>query len=162
MSYALLKVNFFQNPTYHAKLTTSVGWNDTQASPRPFCDPSFSSSGLLKIMGFWSWNIYDLSFSSLYLKIIIKLRKNSSFNWFTPFHVLIHPVVIWKKLSRPLYHVPFIMIHTNSRHTWSYHGRPSLWCYNMWPYFQDIFKCGFSTGWWEVGNHIQQPLHHHG
>ena len=45
-----------------------------------------------------------------------KIRKNSSFNWFTPFHVLIHPDVIWKKLSRPLYHVHFTLIHTNSRH----------------------------------------------
>ena len=46
----------------------------------------------------------------------IKLRKNSSFNWFTPFHVLIRPDVIWKNLSRPLYHVHFTVIHTNSRH----------------------------------------------
>ena len=46
----------------------------------------------------------------------IKLRKNSSFNWFTPFQVLIPPDVIWKKISRPLYHVHFIVIHTNSRH----------------------------------------------
>ena len=29
--------------TYHAKLTTSVGWNDTQASPRRFCDRRLSS-----------------------------------------------------------------------------------------------------------------------
>ena len=40
-SCALLKVNFFQNLTYHVKLTTSVGWNDTQASPRPFATPAF-------------------------------------------------------------------------------------------------------------------------
>ena len=53
----------------------------------------------------------------IYLKrIIMKLRKNSSFNWFTPFHVLIRPDVIWKKISRPLYHVHFTVIHTNSRH----------------------------------------------
>ena len=45
-----------------------------------------------------------------------KLRKNSSFNWFTPFHVLIRPDVIWKNLSRPLYHVHFTVIHTTSRH----------------------------------------------
>ena len=45
-----------------------------------------------------------------------KLGKNSSFNWFTPFHVLIRPDVIWKNLSRPLYHVHFTVIHTNSRH----------------------------------------------
>ena len=50
------------------------------------------------------------------VKKIIKLRKNSSFNWFTPFHVLIRPDVIWKKISRPLYHVHFTVIHTNSRH----------------------------------------------
>ena len=45
-----------------------------------------------------------------------KLRKNSSFNWLTPFYVLIRPDVIWKKISRPLYHVHFTVIHTNSRH----------------------------------------------
>ena len=32
------------------------------------------------------------------LKKNIKSRKNSSFNWFTPFHVLIRPDVIWKKI----------------------------------------------------------------
>ena len=50
-----------------------------------------------------------------------KLRKNSSLNLFTPFHVLIRLGVIWKKLSRPLYHVHFTVIHTNSRHNrcWS-------------------------------------------
>ena len=53
-------------------------------------------------------------------KKIIKLRKNSSFNWFTPFHVLIRPEVIWKKISRPLYHVHFTGIHTNSRHKCMY------------------------------------------
>ena len=42
----MLKVNFFQNLTYHAKLTTAVGWNDSQASPRPFCDPRFPAQGL--------------------------------------------------------------------------------------------------------------------
>ena len=47
---------------------------------------------------------------------IIKLRKDSSFNWFTHFHVLIRPDVIWKILSSPLYHVHFTVIHTNSRH----------------------------------------------
>ena len=50
-AYALLKVNFFQNLTYHAKLTTSVGWNDTQASPRPFCDPRFPAQGLAGFAG---------------------------------------------------------------------------------------------------------------
>ena len=49
-------------------------------------------------------------------KIKIKLRKNNSFNWFTPFHVLIRPGVLWKKLSRPLYLVHFTVIHTISRH----------------------------------------------
>ena len=52
----------------------------------------------------------------IYLKKMIKLRKNSSFNWFTPFHVLIRPDVIWKTVSRPLYHVHFTVIPTNSRH----------------------------------------------
>ena len=55
-------------------------------------------------------------FQTYIQKIIIKLRKNSSFNWFTPLHVLIRPDVIWKKISRPLYHVDFTVIHTNSRH----------------------------------------------
>ena len=52
----------------------------------------------------------------LIFKKIIEYKKNSSFNWFTPLHVLIRPDVIWKKLSRPLYHVHFTVIHTNSRH----------------------------------------------
>ena len=51
---------------------------------------------------------------------IIKLRKNSSFNWFTPFHVLIRPDEKWKKISRPLYHVHFTVIHTYSRHNLFY------------------------------------------
>ena len=42
-SCALLKVNFFQNLTYHAKWTTSVEWNDTQASPRRFSDRRLST-----------------------------------------------------------------------------------------------------------------------
>ena len=50
------------------------------------------------------------------LKIIIKSSKNSSFNWFTPFHVLIRPDVIRKNWSRPLYHIHFTVIHTNSWH----------------------------------------------
>ena len=58
----------------------------------------------------------------MYLKKKIKLRKNSSFNWFTPFHVLIRPDVIWKNLSRPLYHVHFTVIHTNSRHNRQAHN----------------------------------------
>ena len=37
---------FFQNLTYHAKLTTTVGWNDTQASPRPFATHAFPAQGL--------------------------------------------------------------------------------------------------------------------
>ena len=32
------------------------------------------------------------------------------------FHVLIRPDVIWKNLSRPLYHINFTVIYTNSRH----------------------------------------------
>ena len=31
---------------YRAKLTTSVRWNDTQASPRPFTTPAFPAQGL--------------------------------------------------------------------------------------------------------------------
>ena len=30
--------------------------------------------------------------------------------------MLIRPDVIWQKISRPLYHVHFTVIHTNSRH----------------------------------------------
>ena len=51
----------------------------------------------------------------IYIKKI-RLRKYSAFNWFTPFHVLISPDVIWKNVSRPLYHAHFTVIHTNSRH----------------------------------------------
>ena len=41
-------------------------------------------------------------------QMIMKLRKNSSLNWFTPFCVLISPDVIWKKnitsiVSRPFH-----------------------------------------------------------
>ena len=50
-----------------------------------------------------------------------KLRKNSSLNWFTPFHVLICPDVIWKNVSRPLYYVHFTVIHTNSRHNYPFY-----------------------------------------
>ena len=60
--------------------------------------------------------LWFVNFKYVFKKKVIKLRKNSSFNWFTPFHVLIRPDVIWKKLSRPLYHVHFTVIHTNSRH----------------------------------------------
>ena len=78
----------------------------------------------------------------MYLKKMIKLRKNSSFNWFTPFHVLIRPVVIWKKISRPLYHVHFTVIHTNSRHKSlkmlylrneraDWHGTKGMWVNRM-------------------------------
>ena len=45
-SCALFKVNFFQNPTYHAKFTTYVGRNDTQASPRLFATHAFPAQGL--------------------------------------------------------------------------------------------------------------------
>ena len=40
-----VKGEFLQNLTYHAKLTSSVGQNDTRASPKHFCDPRFSSTG---------------------------------------------------------------------------------------------------------------------
>ena len=49
---ALQKVNFFQNLAYHAKLARSVGWNDTEASRRPFCDPCYSSTGPKRDVGF--------------------------------------------------------------------------------------------------------------
>ena len=70
------------------------------------------------------------------LKKIMKLRKNSSFNWFTPVHVLIRPDVIWKKISRPLYHVHFTVIHTNSRHKRKYNIPAAV------IRFKIILKCG--------------------
>ena len=151
-------MNFFRNLTYHGKLTTSVGWNDTQASSRPFCVPTFPAQVLSAMLvstgkgscrhhrfarglaswlvvivksGFpvdWSdsgWGhldskfysktlyllwivknncflitkcIWFVNFKYIYLKKIIKLRKNSSIKWFIPFHVLIPPDVIWKKI----------------------------------------------------------------
>ena len=72
------------------------------------------NNGLLITKLLWLVNFF------IYLKKIIKLRKNSSFNWFTLFHVLIRPDVIWKKVSRQLYHVHFTVIHTNSRHKYIY------------------------------------------
>ena len=80
----------------------------------PFLLWIVKNSGFLIIKYLWFVN-----FKYLFEKKI-KLRKNSSFNWFTPFHVLIRPDVIWKKLSRPLYHVHFTVIHTNSRHNTRY------------------------------------------
>ena len=70
------------------------------------------NNGFLIIKYLWFVNFEYI------FKKIIWLRKNSSFNWFTHFHVLIRPDVIWKNLSRPLYHVHFTVIHTNSRHNW--------------------------------------------
>ena len=43
-------------------------------------------------------------------------KKKIVLSTFLHFFTLIRPDVIWKKLSRPLYHVHFTMIHTNSRH----------------------------------------------
>ena len=40
--------------------------------------------------------------------------------------MLIRPDVIWKNLSRPLYHVHFTVIHTNSRHKARHRGFASL------------------------------------
>ena len=64
--------------------------------------------------------VWFANFKYIFKRKIFKLRKNSSFNWFTPFHVLIRPDVIWKKISRPLYHIHFTVIHTNSRHNIQY------------------------------------------
>ena len=72
------------------------------------------NNGFLIIKYLWFVNFKYI------FKNIIKLRKNSSFNWFTHFHMLIPPDVIWRKLSRPLYHVHFTVIHTNSRHKITY------------------------------------------
>ena len=61
-SVMLLKVNIFQTLTYHAKLTTFVGWNDVQSSPRPFCDPRFFErtphlNNVQKVMKiWWTWS----------------------------------------------------------------------------------------------------------
>ena len=55
-------------------------------------------------------------FQTYIFKKNTKLRKNSPYKWFTPFNVLIRPNVIWKNLSRPMYHVHFTVIHTNSLH----------------------------------------------
>ena len=41
-SRTLLMGNFFWNLVYHAKLSTFIGWQDTQASTRLCCDPQFS------------------------------------------------------------------------------------------------------------------------
>ena len=73
-------------------------------------------------------------------KKIIKLRKNSSFNWFTPFHVLIRPDVIWKKISRPLYHVHFTVIHTNSRHNQQYSLDPFHICTSYQPTSEGVSR----------------------
>ena len=81
----------------------------------PFLLWIVTNKGFLIIKYLWFDN-----FKYRFKKKITKLRKNSSFNWFTPFHVLIRPDVIWKNLSRPLYHVHFTVIHTNSRHNISY------------------------------------------
>ena len=43
--------------------------------------------------------------------------------------MLIRPDVIWKNLSRPLYHVHFTVIHTNSRH--KCHESMKPWWYNQ-------------------------------
>ena len=75
--------------------------------------------------------LWFVNFKYVFKKKIIKLRKNSSFNWFTPFHVLIRPDVIWKNLSRPLYHVHFTVIHTNSRHNIHCHCHCHCFCYNI-------------------------------
>ena len=50
-SCALLKVNLFQNLTYHAKSTASLGWNDIQApwskhNQDLFATPAFPAQGL--------------------------------------------------------------------------------------------------------------------
>ena len=41
-SRALQMVNFFWNLVYYIKLSTFIGWHDTQALPRLCCDPEFS------------------------------------------------------------------------------------------------------------------------
>ena len=84
-------------------------------------------------------------------KKIIKLRKISSFNWCTPFPVLIGPDVIWKNLSRPLYQVHFTMIHTNSRHKtnnqWQRHDVTNPPVTDGFPSQRIIDAEGDSTSW---------------
>ena len=70
----------------------------------PFLLWIVKNSGFLIIKYIWFVN-----FKCIYKKI--KLRKNSSFNWFTSFHMLIRPDVIWKNLSHPLHHVHFTVTH---------------------------------------------------
>ena len=86
--------------------------------------------------------LWFVNFKYIYLEKNNYIKKNSSFNWVTPFHVLIRPDVIWKKISRPLYHVHFTVLQTNSRHNHSYF--PLIWfdswsmCCNL-HYFNTIY-----------------------
>ena len=107
---------------YHCKQWVPVDWPDSGLGR---LDLKFYSKTplflwIVKNNGSLIKNIYDLAISNIYFKKIIEFKKNSSFNWFTPFHVLIRPEVIWKKISRPLYHIHFTVIHTNSRHNINY------------------------------------------
>ena len=48
-------------------------------------------------------------------KAITHYKQNISVGRFTPFRVYIHPNMIWKYISRPLYHDRFIVLRTNAR-----------------------------------------------
>ena len=89
------------------------------------------NNGVLIIKYLWFVN-----FKYIWKKNTIKLRKNSSFNWFTPFHVLIRPDVIWKKLSRPFYHRD---THQFTAYIIFYSRRENHWyalCIAKWPVYQ--------------------------
>ena len=69
----------------------------------PFLLWIVKNNGFLIIKYLWFVNFKYISKKN-------ELRKNSSFNWFTPFHMLIRPDMIWKNSSCPLYHIHFTMI----------------------------------------------------
>ena len=99
--------------------------------------------------------LWFVNFKYLFKKKIIKFRKNSSFNWFIPFHVLIRPDVIWKYLSRPLYHVHFTVIHTNSRHkSFIHRNKPTqvhLWSMLLMLWHQHLSDNLQKQYWWITG-----------
>ena len=87
-----------------------VDWSDLKFYDKtPFLLWIVKNNGFLIIKYIWYVNFKYISKKN-------KVKENIFFNWFTTFLVLIRPNVIWKKLSRPLNHVHFTVIHTNSRH----------------------------------------------
>ena len=70
-------------------------WDLKFYSKTPFCLWIVKNNGFLIMKYLWFVNFKYI------FKKIIKLRTNSSFNWFTPFHVLIRPDVWYEKI----YHI---------------------------------------------------------